>query len=219
MRKISAHHNKEVVAAVNEAWERPDIAMLGDSITAGIRLRRSARAAWDVYYGSYKTVILGLGGSTVEELTYRLLSGHEQLWRNPRVIILLIGINNRPADQPELRSHMAYLLSWLCGTYTRSRIVLLAPLPSVLPRYRRLDAMWASVVAHQAAANRAAGRPGRLIYAPCGALLDPRDPAFFRDGIHPAEAGYRRIFSCLAPTLQRFIQASRADDAAEGITS
>lgn len=35
MRKISAHHNKEVVAAVNEAWERPDIAMLGDSITAG----------------------------------------------------------------------------------------------------------------------------------------------------------------------------------------
>ncbi|KAL4434321.1 hypothetical protein ABPG75_000762 [Micractinium tetrahymenae] len=185
---------------------------------AGIRLRRPAHAVWNAYFGRYSSLILGLGGSTVEELTYRLLSGDEQLRRHPRVIILLIGINNCPASQPELRSHMAYLLAWLADTYTRSSIVLLAPLPSVLPRYRRLDAMWADVAARQAAANAAAGRPGRLIFARCGALLDPWDRTFFHDGLHPAAAGYRRIFSCLAPTIERAVQASKADDAAEGIT-
>ncbi len=112
---------------------------------------------------------------------------------------------------------MAYLLSWLSTTYTRSRVILLAPLPSVLQRYRQLDAMWAGVAARQAAVNAAAdGRP-RIVYAPCGALLDPRNKMFFRDGIHPLAAGYRRIFSCLTPTVRRLIQISRAEDAAGGI--
>lgn len=59
--------------------------------STGLRVRRAAHAVWDAYFGGYKTAILGLGGSTVEELTYRLLSGHERLERGPRVIILLIG--------------------------------------------------------------------------------------------------------------------------------
>lgn len=35
MRIVFAKHNREVVAAVNAAGERLDIAMLGDSITSG----------------------------------------------------------------------------------------------------------------------------------------------------------------------------------------
>lgn len=114
---------------------------------------------------------------------------------------------------------MAFLLSWLAATYSRSRIILLAPLPSVRPWYLRLDAMWADVAARQVAAYKAAGRPAHLVFARCGALLDPRNPAFFHDGVHPAAGGYRRIFSCLAPIVNRAIQASREDDAVEGITT
>lgn len=83
--------SKACLASSHPASDNLSPSRFRRTLVSGIRLRRSARAAWDVYYGSYKTVILGLGGSTVEELTYRLLSGHEQLWRNPRVIILLIG--------------------------------------------------------------------------------------------------------------------------------
>lgn len=219
IRVAYARRNKRTVAAENAAYQRPDVAIYGDSITAGIRVRQPARAVWDAYFGGYKTVVLGLGGSTVEELTYRLLSGHERLVRSPRVIILLIGINNHPARQPELQSHMAFLLSWLAATYSRSRIILLAPLPSVRPWYLRLDAMWADVAARQVAAYKAAGRPAHLVFARCGALLDPRNPAFFHDGVHPAAGGYRRIFSCLAPIVNRAIQASKEDDAVEGITT
>lgn len=82
--------NVAAVAALNK--EQPprqlDLLMLGDSLTA---YHRRSPEAWEAAFGDVEGLPLGMRGSTVESLAWRVMKGGERLAVPPRVAVLLIG--------------------------------------------------------------------------------------------------------------------------------
>ena len=75
-----------------------DIALLGDSITQGWGGGWDGapfNAAWQKHFGSLKTVNLGIGGDRMESILWRLDHGALD-GVSPKVIVLMIGVNNAP---------------------------------------------------------------------------------------------------------------------------
>lgn len=78
-----------------------DIVLIGDSITQGWGGGWDGspfNQAWQRYFGGLKTVNLGIGGDRIENILWRLDHGALD-GVSPRVIVLLIGVNNAPLVQ------------------------------------------------------------------------------------------------------------------------
>jgi beta-glucosidase len=91
-------HHAANVANVRAAGSNIDIALLGDSITQGWGGGWDGipfNAAWQRHFGGMKTVNLGIGGDRTEQILWRLDHGALD-GASPRVIILMIGVNNAP---------------------------------------------------------------------------------------------------------------------------
>jgi platelet-activating factor acetylhydrolase IB subunit beta/gamma len=91
-------HHATLIEQVKAAGDHIDIALLGDSITQylgggwdGVPFN----AAWQKHFGQYKTVNLGLGGDRMENILWRLDHGALDE-ASPKVIVLMIGVNNAP---------------------------------------------------------------------------------------------------------------------------
>ncbi|PSC73166.1 Adenosylmethionine-8-amino-7-oxononanoate aminotransferase isoform B [Micractinium conductrix] len=152
VRVASLASNRRAVAGINAAGRRLDLVLYGDSITSKIRMK--CMEEWRAAVGdAWGAVPLGVGGSTICELTWRLMSGGERLEADPRLLLLLIGINDMPRDEPSPAEKMAFLLDWLARAHLTSRVVLLRPLPTVLEeRAAALQAAFEEVVAEHNAA-------------------------------------------------------------------
>lgn len=91
-------HHATNIANVKAAGRNIDIALLGDSITqawGGGWDGAPFNAAWQKYFGTLKTVNLGIGGDRVENILWRLDHGALD-GISPKVIVLMIGVNNAP---------------------------------------------------------------------------------------------------------------------------
>ncbi|MCX6858428.1 MAG: GDSL-type esterase/lipase family protein, partial [Verrucomicrobia bacterium] len=78
-----------------------DIALIGDSITQGWGGGWDGapfNAAWQKHFSDKKTVNLGIGGDRMEHLLWRLDHGALD-GSSPKVIVLMIGVNNAPLVQ------------------------------------------------------------------------------------------------------------------------
>jgi len=78
-----------------------DIALIGDSITQGWGGGWDGaplNAAWQKHFSDKKTVNLGIGGDRMEHLLWRLDHGALDN-ASPKVIVLMIGVNNAPLVQ------------------------------------------------------------------------------------------------------------------------
>ena len=87
-RMFAFGYNTRLVAAANASATTYDLAMYGDSLTAFLKLQPENAAVWDKYFGTAKNwtaARLGVGGSTVEELTWRLMAGGEKFAVDPLV--------------------------------------------------------------------------------------------------------------------------------------
>jgi platelet-activating factor acetylhydrolase IB subunit beta/gamma len=91
-------HHATLIEQVKAAGDHIDIALLGDSITQylgggwdGVPFN----AAWQKHFGQYKTVNLGIGGDRMENILWRLDHGALDE-ASPKVIVLMIGVNNAP---------------------------------------------------------------------------------------------------------------------------
>lgn len=212
--------NRDLVYRQNQSGRRMDVVMYGDSITYRINNAPEVNATqhWNATLGwdravqrPLDTAALGAPGSTVEGLAYRLMSGDERFDLAPRVVVILIGINNEPKNQPRLKERISVLLFWMSAVWPRTRVILMAPLPSRFTvRSQLLRQMWQAVASGQDSARRNAGLPG-LVFSTCGGLLDPRDRTYFSDGLHPLAPGYQRFLSCLVQPVSQALADSRAD--------
>lgn len=199
---------------------------LGDSITDFWTMAnnpwfpgaRGGRVIWDETFGGRDPSSLGLNfgisGDRTEHVLYRIQPRSEgglgQLDRpdlNPDVIVLMVGINNSwDAETPAVDSVVAGIRAVVAAVHARkpgAQIVLQSLLPTnEAARNRDL------VIPVNEALARFAMEPGvsdHVRYLDLyPVFLGPdgqQNRAFFMDGVHPNEAGYRAWRDRLAPFL------------------
>jgi platelet-activating factor acetylhydrolase IB subunit beta/gamma len=89
----------KVVARMQQADTRPDILLLGDSITQhwgdDVVDNTPWRSAWKTRLGKRSAINAGIGGDRIENVLWRIEHG-ALTGSSPRVVVLLIGVNNTP---------------------------------------------------------------------------------------------------------------------------
>lgn len=142
----------------------------------------------------WRAAAYGISGNDVQDLAWRLMapSGWERPKLAPRVVALLIGTNNVNAKMkiPELESKLDYVLSWWAAAYPKTKVILMALLPSI-----DYSVAAANVRYRALAAKR------RVTYKDCGGVIDAQDPAILYDGTHPTPSAMELLLRCLAPTV------------------
>jgi lysophospholipase L1-like esterase len=183
-RQRSMKHNAEVVSRAAAMGAKPlDFVLLGDSITANIHLNYAD--LWRQLMGANAEAV-GVGGDDVAQLASRLV--HGTVFRAaPRVIGVLIGINDVKNARKDPVDKVEWLLSYLRSRYPASRLLLLGMLPNRHVDVRPFNARYAVVASRRGAA-----------YSDCGRDIDPSAKADMADGTHPGRAGYVKLVTCLA---------------------
>jgi lysophospholipase L1-like esterase len=199
---------------------------LGDSITDFWTMgenpwlpgTQGGRVVWDETFGGsnpdYSGLNLGISGDRTEHVLHRIRPATEgglgQLDRpdlDPDVIVLLIGINNSwAAETPAVDSIVQGVRAVVAAVHDRkprARIVLLSLLPTNEP------ARNAEIVGPVNAALAAFASDGPQtayvryldLYPAFLGADGLQNRAFFMDGVHPNEAGYRAWRDRLIPFI------------------
>lgn len=116
--------------------------------------------------------------------------------------MLLIGINNGLDTEPWAK--LDWLLGWFAAAYPRTKVLVVAPLPSFRGTSGTLAARYRPVVHRW---------PG-VGWSTCGAGLNWRNASLFTDGLHLTPEGYRIYFSCLKPTVATLLKGAKGGGAA-----
>ncbi len=134
-------HHATCVEKVRAMKDGIDVALLGDSITQGWGGGWDGapfNAAWQKQFGALKVVNLGIGGDRIENILWRLDHGALN-GASPKVIVLMIGVNNAPlvfangAPAASAARGIQLCLENLRLRCPKSRIVLVKILPSFDP--------------------------------------------------------------------------------------
>jgi beta-glucosidase len=109
-----------------------DLLFVGDSIV--FEWRRKGRAVWDEYYGDLNAVNIGSSGDQTQHMLWHFqnggLAGMKD--RNPKLVIMMIGTNNRGAPELEGRDTAYGILALLKEIHKQlpeSKVLLLAIFP------------------------------------------------------------------------------------------
>ncbi|MGB0409105.1 MAG: GDSL-type esterase/lipase family protein [Opitutales bacterium] len=108
---------------------RPDIVLLGDSITHN--WEGPGRAAWEAYWGGHPTLNLGFSGDRTENVLWRLREGAMD-GLDPKLTILLIGTNNtgyRMDPAADTAAGIRAILDEVRNRAPNSKLLLLAIFP------------------------------------------------------------------------------------------
>jgi len=126
---------------------------LGDSITQGLTGHKNrvsdpnGKRVIDRYCGAHQAIALGLSGDRTEHVLWRLQHGQFD-GIHPKVIVLMIGVNNIIAGGhtgEEIAEGTARIVKWLRNNQPRARIVMLGCFSSGKspqdPRRTEIDAL------------------------------------------------------------------------------
>lgn len=188
--RAAGQRNAQFVARANAAGTRMDFVLYGDSITRN--MVDKSPTVWSQYFGGLRAAPLGVGGNTVEELSWRVSRGKEVFRVPPRAVGVLIGYNNLKfgAGREPARRLDEFLLPWLKQVYPGAKVLLLALLPAKEHN-----------TAVTNAAYRALAAKHGVTFVECGADINPNDTRDLEDGTHPAPGGYHKLFKCLRPAV------------------
>ena len=174
---------------------RPDIVMLGDSIThfwggEPIGGRRTGVEEWDRFFAGRSVVNLGYGWDRTENVLWRLANGEFE-GVTPKVVVLMIGTNNITLNTPdEIAAGVAAICASIHERSPATQILLLAIFPRSVPGDPVRDRI--------AETNRIISKlddQKNVFYMDIGAkFLDEKGvflPESFRaDNLHPQAKGY-----------------------------
>lgn len=191
-------NNKQLVQQANKGGVRYDMVMYGDSITWKAS---QSMDVWRTHFGALPgpSAPLGVIFNQVSDLAYRITTGDELFSLPPKVVVLLIGVNNierGPPPAPDL----AGLLQWLKGAYPGSHLVVLNLLPTSVDVFLDIEGTNEKY--------REVAKEMGVAFSTCGSNIDPTDPTQLYDGIHPDPKGLDIIFSCLGPEVAAAVAAS-----------
>ena len=126
----------------------PRQVLYGDS---NIAYYSSQRTAWFSAFptAAYKTQMLGVSGSTVEYLAWRLTQGGEAPARAPKTVAFLIGLNdlyyNGGVAPSNLSSHMEWVVDWAKAKWPSSRLAVMALLPTSIGNVTGTNVAYAGI--------------------------------------------------------------------------
>lgn len=169
-----------------------DVLFTGDSITDWWDSERepyAGKPVFDKYFGDWKIANFGIAGDTTQGLLYRLQNGEGEGF-SPKVVMLLIGVNNtRTNTPPEIAEGVGAVVLQLQQNFPDAKILLLGVFPT-----QAADAPIRKDIAY---INNTISRlhdGEKVHYLDIGQVfLDaddniPRD--IMNDGLHPTTKGY-----------------------------
>ena len=176
-----------------------DLILYGDSITMFLG---DNPAVWKGKFGDLNALALGIGANTVEQLAYRIIGRGERPKVPPKIIALLIGINNVALGSIEpAMPRLEQLIKWLQRAYPSTTIVLLAMMRTHKWPVAGYNARYAAM----------AQRLG-VTFSTCGQGLDPQNRTHMNDGVHPTAGGHTKWLTCLRGLVDSLLQNNEIND-------
>lgn len=194
--------NIAAINAIDAAGQRMDVAMYGDSITAwnkplNLTKLAGSRDVWIRYFGDLKAEPLGIPGDRITTLVWRLTIGQERpKLANPKVVIILIGINDIIHKTPDIEAKMEFLLRWLRFEMPDSQLVLQALLPGGSSSIR-INRIYEGLA-----------QKHRILYSTCMQDIRKYDKRYMLDNIHPNANGQDKLLGCLRALVQPLLDLS-----------
>ncbi|HYX32971.1 MAG TPA: GDSL-type esterase/lipase family protein [Oligoflexus sp.] len=175
------------------------LVFMGDSITQG--WTEKAPEIWTTEFGSRQPLRLGIGGDRTQNVLWRIDQG-ELSGLNPRVLVLLIGINNLSAgDSPDATTRGIHkVIERIRIQLPQTWILVLGILPSgrysddplradiLRTNQKLLDWQEARMSYHDV---------GSIFLLPDGSINEDLMPDF----LHPSPEGYQQLAHALQPIL------------------
>jgi platelet-activating factor acetylhydrolase IB subunit beta/gamma len=221
------NHHGRIIDAVQAAGRDLDILLVGDSITQGWGGspidRRPVGDAWQTHFGNYRTVNAGIGGDRTEGVLWRLEHGLVD-GISPKVVVLMIGVNNAPlvaangVPADAVATGISLCVENLRRKCPQARIVV----ASVIPAFEPGSDVHRGVIAINEALGRLQlSRDAQVRVVDAGAGFTNADgtlnaTAYAGDRLHLSEAGYRLLAATLAPVIADAIGQSSTPDGTGG---
>jgi lysophospholipase L1-like esterase len=193
------HREHVVVAQRGDA----ELLLVGDSITEGW----VNTAVWGRCFGSYKSANFGIGGDATQNLLWRLENGAVGKL-TPKVVVLLIGINNSGRENNpvcDVLHGIGAVLARLRGSFHDAKILLLGIFPAdqspkseMRRRIVKVNAALPNFDDNVAVFVRDIGH----IFLEADGTISP---AVMADFLHLTEEGYRRWAEAMAPMIERLM--------------
>ena len=193
----AAKRNAKIVEQANKAGARYDFVLYGDSITQYVG--DQYMDVWKQHFGHLgRSAPLGVGGNTVEELSFRLTKGREKFAVGPRVVAVLIGVNNLRSSKNDPAPLLdEFLVPYIRAIWPDTTLLLLGILPVESHDVRPYNAKYKQIAQKHGA-----------VYLSCGDIIDPRNKRDMPDGVHPSPSGYNKFYPCLRRAVDEALAAS-----------
>lgn len=188
--------------------QQVDLLMVGDSIVFG--WARTGKPVWDEFYGKRKAVNIGSSGDRTDHMLWHFqhggLEGMKE--RNPKVVLMMIGTNNRGI--PELKGHdTAYgilaLLKEIHAQLPESKIALMP----LFPRGKTPEDAGRLRNAEINAIIKGYADDRTVLWLDINHVFLNQDGSLkmelMPDGLHPNLEGYRVWAEAMEPTLKRLL--------------
>ncbi len=212
-------------APVTEMWAKRaqqqqangglDVLFVGDSITQ-LWLHdprwANGQQVWDKYYVPLKAGNVGVAGDRTENLLWRIREGRMLDGLHPKVVVLLIGINNLTGwggrsggDAPEnVAAAVKIILEELKSRFPAAKILLLGLFPALAPDNpirQKIRQVNAQLVTYQDQKQVFFLDFGGKFLKPDGSA----PPEMLRDGLHLSAAAYELWATEMTPLLRQLL--------------
>jgi len=181
-----------------------DIEFIGDSITQG--WERAGQNVWQEYYGSRKTINMGVGGDRTQHVLWRF--NHGQLdGIKAKVAVVMIGTNNSNKEdntEAEILAGVEAIVGQIRIRQPDTKIILLG----IFPRGHTFSTQRGKILqVNQALARLDDG--ANIFYMDFGSKLIENDGTISKsimpDFLHPNEAGYRIWAAATEPKIKELL--------------
>jgi lysophospholipase L1-like esterase len=203
-RRRAGKRNADIVQAANRTNTKYDFVLYGDSLT--MIAADKHMDVWNKYFGQngMKSAPLGVGGDTVQKLAWRISRGKERFDIPPKVVGLLIGINNHGVDNTDPVALLyKFLLPYLKAVYPTTKFLLIGLLPNTIGGDRIQRRLTAN------AKYKLLAKKYDMQYIDISKGLVPSNKNQFFDGIHPTGAGYDILYRNLQPYVMAALKNAK----------
>jgi lysophospholipase L1-like esterase len=200
------------------ARQSAEVVFLGDSITWG--WTEKAADIWKKHFAKYQPLNLGIPGDQTQNMLWRLREGHALAGVNPKVVVVLAGVNNLLIGEhtpDETVNGIKAVIREIKEQAPEAKILLLGVLPAHAPTSPTRKAIRKTNKQLEELTRRAKKAGDTKDPALVGVeFLDLRDklvdkhgaiaPATMGDGLHPEYRGYKAMGGAIAGKLRAMIK-------------